>query len=123
MRNILISGGSRGIGRAIVEAFVRNGDRVAFIYRSRDDEAAKVAQATGAVAIKADVSDPAEVRRAIAEAEAALGGSIDVLAFCEGLWPKMAKGKPFCGVHLKHLLALCQEVSSHFRFTGLYKSL
>ena len=79
MRRVLISGGSRGIGRAIVEAFARNGDRVAFIYRTRDEEAAKVAQAFGAVAIKADVSDSVEVRRAIAEAEAALGGSIDVL--------------------------------------------
>ncbi len=79
MRRILISGGSRGIGRAIVEAFSKNGDRVAFIYRTRDEEAAKVAETFGAVAIKADVSDPVEVRRAIAEAEAALGGSIDVL--------------------------------------------
>ncbi len=79
MRNILISGGSRGIGRACVGAFAANGDRVAFIYRSRDDEAAKVAAATGAIAIKADISDPSEVRRAISEAEAALGGSIDVL--------------------------------------------
>ncbi len=79
MRNILISGGSRGIGRACVEAFCANGDRVAFIYRSRDDEAAQVAAATGAVALKADISDPDEVRRAIIEAETALGGSIDVL--------------------------------------------
>lgn len=79
MRRILISGGSRGIGRAIVEAFARNGDRVAFIYRTREEEAVKVAETFGAVAIKADVSDPVEVRRAITEAEAALGGSIDVL--------------------------------------------
>ena len=79
MRNILISGGSRGIGRAIVEAFAANGDNVAFLYRSREEEAAQVAAATGAVAIKADVSDPTEARRAITEAETALGGSIDVL--------------------------------------------
>ena len=79
MRRVLISGGSRGIGRAIVEAFAANGDNVAFLYRSREEEAAKVAEAVGAVAIKADVSDPVEVRRAITEAEAALGGSIDVL--------------------------------------------
>lgn len=79
MRRILISGGSRGIGRAIVEAFAANGDNVAFLYRSRDEEAAQVAQATGAVAIRADVSDPTEARRAITEAETALGGSIDVL--------------------------------------------
>ena len=79
MRRILISGGSRGIGRAIVEAFAAGGDRVAFIYRTREEEAAKVAEAFGAVAIKADVSDPVDVRRAIAEAETALGGAIDVL--------------------------------------------
>ena len=79
MKRVLISGGSRGIGRAIVEAFARNGDRVAFIYRTREEEAAKVAETFGAVAIKADVSDPVEVRRAITEAEAALGGSINVL--------------------------------------------
>ena len=79
MKRVLISGGSRGIGRAIVEAFAANGDRVAFIYRTREEEAAKVAEAVGAVAIKADVSDPVEVRRAITEAEAALGGAIDVL--------------------------------------------
>ena len=79
MRRVLISGGSRGIGRAIVEAFARNGDRVAFLYRSRDEEAAQVAAATGALALKADISDPDAVRRAITEAEAALGGSIDVL--------------------------------------------
>ena len=79
MRRVLISGGSRGIGRAIVEAFAANGDRVAFIYRTRDGEAAKIAETFGAVAIKADISDPVEARRAITEAEAALGGSIDVL--------------------------------------------
>ena len=79
MRNVLISGGSRGIGRAMVEAFVENGDRVAFIYRTREAEAQEVAGATGAVAIRADISDPDEVRRALAEAEAALGGGIDVL--------------------------------------------
>ena len=79
MRRVLISGGSRGIGRALVEAFAAQGDKVAFIYRTRDGEAMQVAQATGAVAIKADIGDPEEVRRALAEAEAALGGSVDVL--------------------------------------------
>ena len=79
MRRVLISGGSRGIGRACVEAFARNGDLVAFIYRSRETAAAEVAKATGAVAIQADISDPDEARRALSEAEAALGGPMDVL--------------------------------------------
>ena len=79
MRRVLISGGTRGIGRACVEAFCERGDRVAFIYRSRDEDAAVVSAATGAYAIRADISDPNEVRRALAEAEAALGGSVDIL--------------------------------------------
>ena len=79
MKNVLISGGSRGIGRALVEAFAAQGDRVAFIYRNRDEEAAEVASATGATAIKADVSAPEEVCRAISAAEISWGGSIDVL--------------------------------------------
>ena len=79
MRRVLISGGSRGIGRACVEAFVATGDAVAFLYRSRDEEAAAVAAATGALALKADIRQPEEVRSALAAAEAALGGSIDVL--------------------------------------------
>ena len=77
MRRILISGGSRGIGRACVEAFAAGGDRVAFIYRSHDEEAARVAAATGALAIKADISNPHEVRRAVEAAETALGGKVE----------------------------------------------
>ena len=79
MRRVLISGGSRGIGRACVEAFAQNGDSVAFLYRSREAEALAVATATGAHAIRADISNPDEVRRALAEAEALLGGTVDVL--------------------------------------------
>ncbi len=79
MKRVLISGGSRGIGRALVEAFAGQGDRVAFIYHTRHSEAAGLANATGAHAICADVRDPEEVRRAVAEAEASLGGAAEVL--------------------------------------------
>lgn len=40
-RNILITGGSRGIGRAIVSRFIKEGARVFFIYNSSEDEAKK----------------------------------------------------------------------------------
>ncbi len=79
MKKILITGGSRGIGRAIVEACTADGHAVAFLYRENATAAEAVAYATGAVAIRADISDPDEVRRAVAEAEAALGGHIEVL--------------------------------------------
>ncbi len=79
MKHILITGGSRGIGRAMVEVFSAAGNAVAFLYRENTAAAEAVTRATGAVAIRADVSDPDDVRRAVAQAETALGGAIEVL--------------------------------------------
>ena len=79
MKIILISGGSRGIGRALVQAFCAQGDRVAFLYKNSHDAARTLAEQTGAVAICTDISDPLAVRDAITAAELALGGSVDVL--------------------------------------------
>lgn len=75
---ILISGGSRGIGRACVEKFIQNGDSVAFIYKSNHDAAQSVADSLGATAICADISNPDDSKRALNDAIKALNG-IDVL--------------------------------------------
>lgn len=85
MRRVLISGGSRGIGRALVEAFCAQGDKVAFIYRTRRSEAESLANATGAHAICADIRNPDEARRAVAQAEASLGGAAEVLVNNAGI--------------------------------------
>lgn len=84
MRRVLISGGSRGIGRALVEYFRAQGDAVAFIYRQSDDAAAELSAKTGARAIRADVSDPDEARRAAGLAIETLGG-VDVLVNNAGI--------------------------------------
>lgn len=78
MKNVLISGGSRGIGAACVEAFCRAGYSVAFIYNKSRTEAEALSAKTGARAIKADVSSPEDVRMAVAEAECTFGG-VDIL--------------------------------------------
>lgn len=78
MKRILITGGSRGIGAACVARFAKEGDKVAFFYRERKEDAQKVAANTGATAIRADVSDPEAVPAAVEAAVKALGG-IDVL--------------------------------------------
>ncbi|MBO5214437.1 MAG: 3-oxoacyl-ACP reductase FabG [Clostridia bacterium] len=64
MRTVLITGGSRGIGASCVDKFTAAGDKVYFFYRSDDDAAQAVAQKTGAIAVKCDVSDKTAVAKA-----------------------------------------------------------
>jgi 3-oxoacyl-[acyl-carrier protein] reductase len=79
----LITGGSRGIGRATALALARSGaDVVVNFQRAADEANAAVAEihALGrrAVALQADVSDPSQVAALVADAERSLG-SIDIL--------------------------------------------
>jgi NAD(P)-dependent dehydrogenase (short-subunit alcohol dehydrogenase family) len=78
-----ITGGARGLGRAMVQVFCREGAKVAFNYRAADGEAAAlVEELRGAghtvLAQKADVTDKAALRALVKRIEAELGG-IDVL--------------------------------------------
>lgn len=84
MKNVLITGGSRGIGRACVEKFAREGYAVSFIYNNSDERAVELAARTGARAIKADISNPAEARTAVANAIEAMG-SVDILVNNAGI--------------------------------------
>ena len=84
MKKIIITGGSRGIGRACVELFSENDCAVAFVYHENDDAADDCALETGAYAIKADLSDPEEAERAYNKAIEYLGG-IDVLVNNAGI--------------------------------------
>ena len=84
MKNVLITGGSRGIGRACVEKFAREGYTVSFIYNNSDFAASELATKTGAHAIKADISNPEQAKEAVAKALATMGG-IDVLVNNAGI--------------------------------------
>ena len=64
MQNVVITGGSRGIGAAAVELFSARGDRVWFLYEKEHDAAAQVAEKTGATAICCDVADGQAVKAA-----------------------------------------------------------
>ena len=66
MATVLITGGSRGIGAAAVEAFAARGDRVFFLYEKEHEAARTVAEKTGAEAICCDVSDGSAVKKAFA---------------------------------------------------------
>ncbi len=64
MANVVITGGSRGIGAAAVEACTKRGDTVYFLYEKEHAAAAAVAEKTGATAICCDVASSAAVKEA-----------------------------------------------------------
>ena len=76
-RVAVITGGTRGIGLAIVERMAKSGARVAVWDRARLEKGSK-AEAAGAALIAADVSDPDAVARALAETESRVG-PVDIL--------------------------------------------
>ena len=80
MKNVVITGGSRGIGAAAVEFFAAKGDRVYFLYEKEHEAAALVASNTGATAICCDVSDSAAVTAAFRQI-----GDVDVLICNAGI--------------------------------------
>ena len=65
----IVTGGSRGIGAATVARLSAAGHTVAFSYRADDDAARAVAEASGALAIRADVADEEDVLRLFARAD------------------------------------------------------
>jgi NAD(P)-dependent dehydrogenase (short-subunit alcohol dehydrogenase family) len=87
-RAILITGASRGIGRATAEAFAAAGDRVAIHHRDSAALAAKVLAGlpgSGHTVVQADLKDAAAVRTMVDAAAERLGG-IDVLVNNAGVF-------------------------------------
>ena len=74
MQTVVITGGSRGIGAAAVEAFAARGDKVYFLYEKNHEAAAAVARKPGAPSICCDVADGQAVRSAFAQI-----GPLDIL--------------------------------------------
>lgn len=79
-KTALVTGGSRGIGRAIALELGRAGATVVVGYRSGEVEATEVAEEAGGRAVQADVSDPESAAALVEEA-----GDIDVLVNNAGL--------------------------------------
>jgi 3-oxoacyl-[acyl-carrier protein] reductase len=79
-KTAVVTGGSRGIGRAIAVELARAGAAVVVGYRSGAEQAAAVAEEIGGRAIEADVSDDDQARRLVAEA-----GDVDILVNNAGI--------------------------------------
>ncbi len=75
-RVVLVTGGGRGIGRAVADAFAAQGDRVAVTHRS--------APVDGFVSVRCDVTDPEQVDAAVSEVEERLG-PVEVLVANAGM--------------------------------------
>lgn len=77
-RTVLVTGGNRGIGRAIAEEFLRRGDRVAVTSRSGEGGP------EGALTVRADVTDAGSLDAAFARVEEELG-PVEVLVANAGI--------------------------------------
>ncbi len=83
-RNALVTGGARGIGKAVVERLAWDGAAVAFSYRDSQDQAKRLVadlSETGSQvhALRADLGRLADVRSLFEQAESLLGDRVDIL--------------------------------------------
>jgi 3-oxoacyl-[acyl-carrier protein] reductase len=87
-RAVLVTGASRGIGRAVAQAFADLGDRVAVHHRGSPglaDEVLAGLPGNGHVVVQADLADAGAVRQMVDRAHAGLGG-LDVLVNNAGIY-------------------------------------
>lgn len=97
---ILVTGASRGIGRAIARAFAEKGDRVAVHYASKREDAERTLAelpGSGHGLIQGDLSDPEVARRVADEAETLVGG-VDVLVNNAAFAPSAGAAHPVAEV-------------------------
>lgn len=128
-KTALVTGGSRGIGAAVVRKLAQAGASVAFTYQRDIKHAREVENDLGGMAgeclpIRADVSSAADVRRAVAKTVARFG-RIDILVNNAGIWrraPLAAMTErawdEMMAVNLKGTFLFCREVVRHMKRRG-----
>ena len=119
---LLVTGGARGIGRAVVELAAARGFDVAVGYRKDRDAAEAAVQAvqaagTQAIAVQADVAEEADVIRMFEQTEAGLG-SIKALVNSAGVSTRMradeasaAQLQRLMAVNVTGLMLCCREAA------------
>ncbi len=90
-RRVLVTGGSRGIGRAVALLMARAGASVGISYRSRSEDADAVVKEIRGMgrkgwAMGGDLTSPEEVQRLFQHARESFGG-VDVVVGNHGIWP------------------------------------
>lgn len=118
----LVTGGSRGIGRAVSVLFGKLGARVAVNYVAAEGAALEAvaavrAEGSEAIALRADVSRLPEARRLLDEVESGLG-PLDILVVSHGIWKRASidemtpeQWEETVRVNLGGAYAVCHEAS------------
>ncbi|WP_433386990.1 SDR family NAD(P)-dependent oxidoreductase [Micromonospora sp. KLBMP9576] len=111
-RAVLVTGASRGIGRAVATAFAAGGDRVAIHHRDSAELAERLRAelpGEGHVVLRADLTDPDAVRAMVDEAAGLLGG-LDVLVNNAGVYGERDAPHPIFGTSYEQWRAQWHQV-------------
>ena len=79
MKNVLITGGSRGIGKELVRIFCEHGCSVAFTYKNSCDSAKEIEEQYGALAIRCDLESESDIISCVSQAKDHFVDGIDIL--------------------------------------------
>lgn len=125
-KTALVTGASRGIGAAVARALAADGCRVAINYQSSQQQAQALADELGGLAVRADVSDPAQVQAMV---DTVLDNfcQLDILVCNAGVaWQGLLQQmddsawRKLMGVNLDGVFYTCRAVLPHMigRKTG-----
>lgn len=125
-KGVLVTGGAGGIGSAIVRAFAGEGARTAIHYRTNEARAISLAEETGGVALRADLTNEAEADALVPAAAEALG-RLDVLVANAGRWPaedvplwqmSLDRWRATMAINLDGTFLSCRAFLRHLARTG-----
>lgn len=125
-KGVLITGAAGGIGSAVVRAFSAEGARVAIHHRTNGDRARALAEETGGVPLRADLTSESEVDALVPAVVAGLG-RLDVLVANAGAWPSedtplwelsLARWRETMAVNLDSVFLSCRAFLRHVATTG-----
>lgn len=125
-KGVLITGAAGGIGSAVVRAFSAEGARVAIHHRTNGDRARALAEETGGVPLRADLTSESEVDALVPGVVAGLG-RLDVLVANAGAWPSedmplwelsLARWRETMAANLDSVFLSCRAFLRHVATTG-----